>query len=138
MADHKALVRRFYDEVLNHGRLEVIDELIDDAFVEHEVMPGMPGGKEAPRAFVETFRAAFPDLKATVEDLIEEGDKVVARARVTGTHQGEFMGIPPTGSTIDVQMIDIVQFRDGKAVAHWGVSDNLALMEQLGVVEPPA
>jgi steroid delta-isomerase-like uncharacterized protein len=137
MADQKALMRRFYDEVMNQGRLEVLDELVADDFVEYEALPGGPTGKDAPRDFVATFRAAFPDMRVTLEDAIEEGDKVVARARLSGTHQGEFMGIPATGSKIDIQMIDIVQIRDGRAIAHWGVSDNLAMLEQLGVVEPP-
>ncbi|MCZ7526463.1 MAG: ester cyclase [Acidimicrobiia bacterium] len=135
--DHEALVRRFYDEVMTNGDLDVLDELIHDEFVEHEEMPGMPTGKEAPRAFMATLREAFPDLHAAVEDVIQEGDKVVVRARMSGTHRGEFMGIPPTGSKFDVQVIDIIQIRDDKAIAHWGVTDSMTMMQQLGLIEEP-
>jgi predicted ester cyclase len=79
--------------------------------------------------------AAFPDLSMTVEDLIADGDKAVARVRVTGTHRGDFMGIPSTGAAGDIQLIDIMRFdADGQVCEHWGVADMLSLMEQLGVV----
>jgi len=85
--------------------------------------------------------AAFPDMRMNVEDLIASGDKTVARVRVTGTHKGEFMGVPPAGTRVDVQLIDIMRF-DGAGLVceHWGVADMLSLMQQLGVVPagPPA
>lgn len=136
--DLKALTRRFYDEVLVGGNLDLIDEFTHEDFVEHEEMPGLPSGREAPRVFTKMVRDAFPDISVTVEDIIAEGDKVVSRVRISGTHQGEFMGIPPTGRKIDVQTIDIVAFEDGKAKEHWGVTDRMAMMQQLGVVEGPA
>ena len=137
-ADLEALTRRFINEVINEGNLDVIDEALDDEFVEHEEFPGLPPGKEGPRFFVTMFREGFPDLSATIEDIIVEGNKVVSRVRFSGTHRGEFMGIPPTGKKIDVQAIDIVAYRDGKATDHWGVTDQLAMMQQLGVIEEPA
>jgi steroid delta-isomerase-like uncharacterized protein len=139
MSDNKTTMLRLYEEVFNGGQLEVIDELIADDFVDHEELPpGMPRGKEAPREMTSMMRGAFPDFHATVEDMLEDGDKVITRARFSGTHQGEFMGIPPTGNRIDIPVIDIVEFRDGKAIAHWGLMDQAAMMGQLGVGGPPA
>lgn len=133
-ADNKALARRLYDEVINAGNLDLLDELVADDFVEHEAFPGMPAtGPEAPKAVLGMFKAAFSDMKFTVEDMIAEGDKVVVRATVTGTHDGEFMGIPPTGKSFSASAIDIVEIKDGKATAHWGLTDQAAMMEQLGL-----
>ena len=129
-----------YTEVISGGNLDLLDELIDDKFVEHEEMPGMPSDKEAPRAFVTMMRAGFPDLQATIEDIVQEGETIVVRARMSGTHKGEFMGIPATGNKVDFAFFDMVRFADGKAVEHWGVTDTMAMMQQLGVIEegPPA
>ena len=137
-ADLKTLTRRFYDDVIVGGNLDLIDELVHDEFVEHEEFPGLPPGKESIRFFVTTMREAFPDLTTTVEDIIVEDNKVVSRLRFSGTHRGEFGGIPPTGKKIDVQAIDIVAYRDGKLIEHWGVTDQMAMMQQLGVIEEPA
>jgi len=136
--DLKILTRRFYDDVLVGGNLDLIDELFHDEFVEHEEFPGLPPGKEAPRFFVTMLREAFPDVSVTVEDIIVEDNKVVSRFRLSGTHQGEFMGIPPTGKKINVQAIDILAYRDGKLIEHWAVTDQMAMMQQLGVIEEPA
>ena len=87
-ADIKALARRLYDEVFTGGNLELIDELIDDDFVEHEEFPGLPPGKEAVRYFVTATQEAFPDLTVDVEDLIAEDNKVASRVRFSGTHKG--------------------------------------------------
>ena len=87
------------------------------------------------------YRVAFPDLRMDPEDVLASGDKVVARVRATGTHEGEFMGMPATGKSVDVQLIDIMRFsEDGLVREHWGVVDMLAMMQQLGVVPegPPA
>jgi steroid delta-isomerase-like uncharacterized protein len=139
MSDNKATMLRLYEEVFNGGNLETIDELLADDFVEHEELPpGIPQGKGAPRALVTMMRGAFPDFHAAVEEMLEDGNKVITRARFSGTHQGEFMGIPPTGKRVDIPVIDIVEFRDGKAVAHWGIMDQAGMMQQLGVGGPPA
>ena len=137
-ADLKTLTRRFYDDVIVGGNLDLIDELVHDEFVEHEEFPGLPPGKESIRFFVTTMREAFPDLTTTIEDIIVEDKKVVSRLRFSGTHRGEFGGIPPTGKKIDVQAIDILAYRDGKLIEHWGVTDQMAMMQQLGVIEEPA
>ncbi len=137
-ADLKALTRRFYDEVFVQGKLDLMDEFVHDDFVEHEEFPGLPPGKEGLVVFITMMREAFPDIAVTVNDIIVEGNKLVSRIRLSGTHSGEFLGIPPTGKTMDIQAIDILAFRDGKATEHWGVTDQMAMMQQLGVVEEPA
>lgn len=131
----RAIAHRFYTEVLNQGKLDVIDELVAEDFTEHEEMPGLPTDKEAPRAFVGMMREGFPDFNATIEDMIVEGDKLVVRARMSGTHKGEFMGIPPTGNKFDVHAIDVVAMRNGKVTDHWGVTDSMTMMQQLGVID---
>lgn len=139
MADLKATMTRVYEEVFNQGNFDAIDEVIADDFVEHESLPpGIPNGKEAPVAMAKMIRAGFPDFHVTVEDMLQDGDKVVARVRFAGTHRGEFMGIPPTSNAFDIPVIDIIEFRDGKAIAHWGVMDMAGMMEQLGLAGPPA
>ena len=139
MHDNKATTLRLYDEVFSKGDFDLGDELLSDDFVEHEELPpGIPPGKAAPRTLMTMMRDAFPDFQATVEELLEDGDKVIARVRFSGTHQGEFMGIPSTGRQFDIVAIDILEFRDGLAVAHWGVMDMAGMMEQLGVGGPPA
>ena len=132
--ENKALNRRFFDEVINQGNLDLIDELVSDDFVEHEVFPGLPStGPEAPKAALGMFLAAFPDLHLTIEEEIGEGDKVVVQGTMTGTHKGEFMGIPPTNKSFTINIIDIIEIREGKATAHWGLTDTAAMMDQLGL-----
>ena len=138
--DHAGTMRRAYD-LLNAGDVDGFGDLLVDDFVEHEELPGLAPGKEGVKAFFRMYHAAFPDLRMEAQDVLPSGDKVVARARATGTHQGEFMGIPATGKRIDVQLVDIIRFGDdGLAREHWGVFDSMAMMQQLGVVPegPPA
>jgi steroid delta-isomerase-like uncharacterized protein len=126
------------EEAINRGNIKVIDELLSSDFVEHEELPpGIPPGREAPKAMFAMLRSAFPDLKATIEHLIAEGDEVVMHMTWTGTHKGEFMGIPPTGKSISINVIDILGIAEGKFVEHWGVMDSMAMMQQLGVVPAP-
>ena len=135
--DNKALNRRFVEEVINQGNIEAIDELIDPGVVEHAAPPGVPTGREGAKQFFAIVRSAFPDLHHTIEDMIAEGDKVVMRSTWSGTHQGEFMGIPATGRRVRVSAIDISRVADGRIVEHWEQSDALGLMQQLGVIPPP-
>jgi steroid delta-isomerase-like uncharacterized protein len=133
--DNKMAARRFVDEVVGQGNLDVIDELVAEDFVEHQEFPGLPTrGPEAVRANIGLFLAAFSDLDITVEDVIAEGDAVVMRQTMRGTHTGEFMGIPATGKSFEIQAIDIVRMRDGKATEHWGLTDDTAMMQQLGMM----
>jgi steroid delta-isomerase-like uncharacterized protein len=106
---NKALLRRFYEELWSQGDLEAIPELVAENFVDHHPLPGAPPGREGLAALVTTWRTAFPDMRETVEDLIAEGDKVVGRFTMRGTHGGEFMGVPPTGRSVAMSGIDIVR-----------------------------
>lgn len=137
---HAETMRTAYDRI-NAGDVAGFGALFADDFVEHEDQPGMPPTKEGVLDFFRGLRAAFPDLHMEPEDVIVGGDKAVARVRATGTHQGEFNGIPPTGNRVDVQLIDIMKFDDAGLVSeHWGVTDTMTMMQQLGVVpaDPPA
>lgn len=132
--DHAATMRRTY-ELISAGDVAGFGDLLADGFVEHEGGPGFAPDKEGTLDYFRALLHAFPDLSMRVEDLIADGDKAVARVRVTGTHRGDFMGIPSTGATGDIQLIDIMRFdADGQVCEHWGVADMLSLMEQLGVV----
>ena len=134
---NKALIRRFHDEVINKGNLELIDDLCAPSLVDHAAPQGSPSGTEGVKQMISMFRAAFPDVNSTVEDLIAEGDKVVARFTFRGTHKGEFMGIAPTGVQIEVTGIEINRIVAGKCVEHWENFDMLGMMQQLGVVPRP-
>jgi steroid delta-isomerase-like uncharacterized protein len=128
-------------DALNAGDIDGFGDLLADDFVEHEVSPGLEPTKEGVKAFFRMYKAAFPDMHMDVQDLIVGGDKVVARTKATGTNQGEFMGMPATGKSVDVELIDIMRFGDdGLAHEHWGVFDAMKMMQQLGVVPegPPA
>jgi steroid delta-isomerase-like uncharacterized protein len=136
--DHAATMRRLFD-LINAGDVEGFGELMADGFVEHEETPGLEPTKAGVIEFFRMYLAAFPNLRFEAEDVLVSGDKVVARVRITGTHKGEFMGVPATGKDIDVQAIDIVRFGDdGLALEHWGVFDAMAMMQQLGVVPDAA
>lgn len=133
--ENKALYRTYYEEVLNRANYGAIDELVDKNVVSHSPLPGQKPGSVGLRDTMQLFHAAFPDLHAKAEDMIAEGDKVVGRFIVTGTHQGEFMGMPATGKKITYEEIVIVRFKNGKIVEHWAVADALTLMQQLGAVQ---
>jgi steroid delta-isomerase-like uncharacterized protein len=138
--DHAATIRRMYELISAHD-IDGFGDILADDFVDHEELPGLSPSKDGVMAFFRMYIAAFPDLRMTAEDVIASGDKVVARARATGTHQGEFMGMPPTGRHVDVQLVDIIRFGDdGLAREHWGVFDSMAMMQQLGAIPdgPPA
>lgn len=130
--DKKVIIKRFYDEVINERNLELLDELTTPDFIEHEEVAGVASGREGAKQFFSMVQSAFPDFRMNVEDIISEGDKVVVRSKLTGTHKGEFMGVPATGKSISVSVIDIVLFSEGKVAEHWGVTDTGGMMEQLG------
>ena len=136
--DHAATMTRMYD-LLSAGDIDGFGDLVADDFIEHEDMPGLERSKEGVKQLFRMYRTGFPDLRMEAEDILVSGDKVVARVRGTGTHEGEFMGMPATGKSVDVQLIDIIRFgEDGLAQEHWGVFDALAMMQQLGAIPAPA
>jgi steroid delta-isomerase-like uncharacterized protein len=122
------------EEVLNKGNMQAVDELIAPNFVEHNPFPGQAPGVEGLKQAMVALRQAFPDLHVTVDEMLSDGDKVVIRSTMKGTHKGNFMNIPATGKQISVEGIDIVRISNGRAVEHWGVTDNLTMMQQLGLV----
>jgi steroid delta-isomerase-like uncharacterized protein len=143
---NKALVRRLYEEVFNNRNLALADELIDPQGVNHEAPPGTPpgsdesathAGPESVRQVVGFLSTAFPDFHFTIQELIAEGDVVVMRAIFSGTHQGEFMGIPPTGKRFSQRHVHFVRVRNGKTVEHSALRDDLGLLRQLGVIQLP-
>jgi predicted ester cyclase len=137
LEENKAKMRRFHEEVLNRGNLSVVDELLTTDFVEHAAPPGTAPGAEGVKQMIMMFRTAFPDLHLTEEDWIAEGDKVVCRYTIRGTHKGEFMGIAPTGKQVVITGIEIVRFEGGKPVEHWEEMDMLGLLQQLGAIPTP-
>ena len=132
--ENKAIVRRFVEEVQSGGNIDAIDELCSPEFINHTAPPGVPSNCEGIKQVMAMFRQAFPDSYFTVEDMVAEGDKVATRKTFRGTHQGEFMGIPPSGQQVSIGLIDIVRISHGKVVEHWAIGDNLGMMQQLGVI----
>jgi len=135
--DIRELIPTFYERV-NSGDLSVMDEVIAEDFVEHEEFPGIEPNKEGVKQFFSMFRAAFPDLRMEVHEVVTEGDLTCARFTMTGTHEGEFMGIPATGKKVAVPGFDMLRLRDGKVTEHWGTTDGMVLMQQLGVIPEQA
>jgi steroid delta-isomerase-like uncharacterized protein len=133
--ENKRLVRRLIDEVWNQGKLDVIEELVARGYVRHD--PSWPDelhGLEGFRQYAATVRAACPDGRFTIDDLIAEGDKVAIRWTLKGTHQGEFLGIPPTWRDLALIGISIHRIQEGKIIEGWDGYDALSLMHQLGVI----
>jgi len=135
---NKALVRRFVEEVQRRGDLAAIDEFLAPDVVNHTPPPGMPGDREGSREVIGAIRAAFPDHDAVVEHMVAEGDLVASYKTFTGTHRGEFMGIPPTGRRVTMRVMDFVRIRDGKVTDHWNIVDVAGMLAQLGVAGAPA
>jgi steroid delta-isomerase-like uncharacterized protein len=129
----KALVRRYYDEVLNQRNLAVLDELLAPTFVSY-----LPTGAALPRDHYEQAirmsHAAFPDLHVTIEDQIAEEDKVVTRYRAQGTHAADFAGIPATHKPVIVTAIHVHRIANGKLVEHWEAINLFGMLQQLGVI----
>jgi steroid delta-isomerase-like uncharacterized protein len=131
--DAKALARRPWEEIVNQANLEAIDEIYPTDLVWH-VPEGDIQGSEQVKQFVGMYLSAFPDINVTVEDVIVEGEKAVTRWTMRGTHQGELMGIAPTGRHIEVEGITIHRIEGGKIVEEWERYDNLSVLQQLGLV----
>ena len=131
--DSKTLVQRFFDEVINQRNLAALGQFVSPNAVNHTVPAGLP---QDPSQFLGLHLGAFPDMKATVEDLLVDGDKVIARVSYRGTHQGAFMGIPPTGKPIAVMGINIFRIANGQLVEHWGLADRISALRQMGIVPP--
>ncbi len=130
---NKALFRRFTDE-FNRQNVNVVDELMAADFVEHNPQPDQAPGLEGMKQLMGMFFSAFPDIHSTIDLLVAEGDIVVGRMTTTGTHKGDFMGIPASGKSVSFTETHMVRVANGKAIEHWGNADEVAMMQQLGVI----
>jgi predicted ester cyclase len=129
--ENKDLVRQMYEDVVNKGNIDNASHFISAEAIENEDLSH--NGLDSFKNFFKDFRKSFPDLKFTIKDMIAEGDKVVVRMTVTGTHDGDgsFMNFVPRGKKIEIETIDILRFADGKMIEHWGRTDTLCMLEQL-------
>ena len=133
-SDHRAIIMRYAEEVFNKGDLGAVETYIDAGYLRHD--PGLPftvQGPEGIKQMVAAYRAAFPDIHLEPVSVVADGGTVAAHWSVTGTHQGDLMGIPPTGKAIQIPAIEIFAFAGDKIVEQWVVVDNTAMMQQLGV-----
>lgn len=136
--DNKEIVRRMIEEGFNEDNLDLADELVAEEFVLHEAGQEEPiRGPEGMKEFLRTYRTAFPDAHIQIEELVGEGDTVVARWTATGTHDGDLMGVEPTGNEVRVMGMEMYHVRDGELAEGWEIFDGLGMMIQLGVVSSP-
>jgi steroid delta-isomerase-like uncharacterized protein len=126
------VTREFMDKVFNHNDTAFLEQHVDPNFVEHVVVPGQEPGIAGLKKWVNMWFTGFPDGKTTVDDIFGKGDRVVIISTQTGTNSGPFMGMPASNKKVSVGGIDVVRIKDGKMVEHWGVSDMMAFMTQLG------
>ena len=117
--------------MLESRDLATIDEFLAEDFVSHEIPPGLPDGIDGARAFFAMFRDGFPDAAVEIEQIVADGDWVVAATRTTGTHTGAIFGVAPTGRRVSIGAIDMVRVAGGKIVEHRGLTDTVGLMRQL-------
>jgi steroid delta-isomerase-like uncharacterized protein len=136
--ENKATLQRFFDELFTQGDLNVADELVAANYLNHNAVPGETPGREGLKQFVAYLHRAWADLNFAVEDQIAEGDKVTTRFTITGTHQGEFAGVPATGKPIRIQAINIHRVTDGQIQEAWVEWDAMGMMQQLGVMPESA
>jgi predicted ester cyclase len=136
--ESKAVVQRFNElfvECWRAGNVDILDEVLAPEFVYHS--PGAPPDREGFKQSILMLSFALHDMRYSIEDLFAEGDKVADRLTWQATHQGEMMGIPPTGNLITGTEMHISRIAEGKIVERWGLGDNLGLMQQLGAIPPP-
>lgn len=130
---NKQVVRRFYEEVLNSGKIEALEELAVNNYQEHDMLPGQGDGLPGLRKRVTMLRTALTPRFA-LDDVIAEDDRVVVRWTNSGTHVGDFMGAPATGRSFRIAGVDIHRLQDGKMAEHWHVVDQLSMLQQLGLI----
>jgi steroid delta-isomerase-like uncharacterized protein len=129
--ENKDIVRR-YQEAYNSNDLDALDEVVAVDVLTPKIMPGMPAGLEGAKAVHRRSLLGMPDFHTKIDDLIAEGDKVVARVTMSGTHTGDFWGFPATGNKVTFTGIYIARIENGKIVEHWGEEDGISLMQQIG------
>jgi predicted ester cyclase len=137
MSDPERIFRQLIEEGFNGGDLTVADAVTSPDLAEHQDFgPGHAAGAEGVRAVISSLRRAFSDFHLAIEDLVVSGDCAWARMSATGTHDGPFMGHPPTGRRMRIDVFDVIRVADGRMVEHWGVPDRLGVLMQLGLVPP--
>ena len=136
--ENKEIVSRFVEEFKNNANHDIVDELFTPDFVHHLKDPNLPPGREAIKLLGQSIVTGFPDVKATVEDLLADGDNVIERTTARATHTGEFNDIPPTGNPVVWTEIHIYRLQDGKIIELWSEIDLLGLLVQLGAIPGPS
>jgi steroid delta-isomerase-like uncharacterized protein len=138
MSDAKVFViRRYFAELFNQGKVELVDELLHPEYVNHSPgSPHLPGGRAGVAVVVRALRAAMPDLDYEIDDLVVGQDSVAVRATLTGTHHGDLFGLPATGKRVKVTQMTFERFRDGQIIAHHRLTDDLTMLRQLGALPP--
>jgi predicted ester cyclase len=136
MSDARAIVQRMFDEIINKGQLDVVDELFAADYLDHGPMGDIAGPEEF-KAMVTQWRSAVPDVHCEVGNFIVDGDDVAWVVRTTGTHTGDALGFPATGRSFDTVSANIGRLRDGKAVEHWAEQGMFPFLVQIGVIPAP-
>jgi len=132
LEENKQLIRR-YQEIYNSNNLDELGEVMSFDVLTPKIMPNMPSGLDGAKAVHQKTLIGMPDWHTEIQDLVAENDKVVARVLMTGTHTGDFYGIPATGKRVEFTGVFIVRIADGKIVEHWGEEDSYGLLLQLGM-----
>ncbi len=138
MRDAHEVIRSLIEDVYGKGKVELIDELVDEEYLEHPMPAGFSPDRKGLASFVQALRGALSDMDASVERVLVDGDQVAFRWRITGRHSGEFLGIPASGNHIETTGNDVAVMREGKVLERWCEQDLLSLMTQLGAIDAPA
>jgi len=134
MSDKKVLTEKLYGEMSQNGDIDtLVDTYFTEDFVEHEEVPGLEAtGRDVPKMMFRMMRQGMPDIRAEVDFMLEEGDRVVAYGNFVGTHTGDFMGMPGSGNAVKIPFTETLEWRDGQIAGHWGVSDMSAVFAPAG------
>ena len=127
-AENKAVLRRFYKDVLEKGNVSVVDQIAAHNFVDHQPAPGQGPGGEGVKQFVSSVRGGLSDMRVELEHVIAEGDLVASHVTIRGRHTGDLFGIPPSGKDVTVRISDVVRIQNGKVTERWGVEDMSGLI----------
>ena len=133
-----AATQRWGAEVASAGKYEVLDEILAPNFVDHDAAPDQEPGIEGLKGFFRTMREAFPDLKAEPVEIAATDDHVAMRYTISGSHQGNYQGVSPTGKSFKVAAVQIARFENGRCIERWGSTDELGMMKQLGILSDVA
>ncbi len=132
--DNKQVVARFIEEFKNHANHDIVDELMTPGFIHHLKDPRLPAGRAGMKLLGQVVAGGFPDVQATVDELLADGDRVIERTSAAATHTGDFNGIPATGNKVVWTEIHIYRIENGKIAEMWSEVDLLGLLVQLGAI----